>query len=718
MLLLIPAQKANEEDGGTTTNISNSNNNSRRPLSPTRSSPSTSTSGRVLVVLPSHTDLTSKLTVSDSPSSLLTTTTSFQHNQRPNNNHHYSSSSPYTGYNGGGGGGMDPDTFARLRYSSSSSSSSSSNISSPRPHRSRSRSQSSRRASGIPSSLSSSTTPATTTHAHTHTHTHTHTPTTSTAKLMMRSASTTNASMTKSIREAFKKSMTVHSPLLTSTSSGMVLDLSRGPESNITISNSGKNNSGPAIALMMTGVDVGKKAGERAAGGVGLALKDCARQPKQQQLSFERGVDSLPLENDSGGYDVEIKSRKRSQEEMMEDLGSGAAVNSEPMDVTPNDSNRDSPMTTPQCHNGYWNRNDLGIFDAAAISKGLLALDVDADPPPPSKKTAVSRLQLSSSLSSSSLSVSAKLSSSTASSSSSTITSTTSQSQSPHGSRSSSSSPSLVLPSSSSSSPGSITSPSLQSSPAPALAPAVTTRRTLGGEKKANHCHNEEEEDDDYNTQDQGHQEQPSSELSPPLELAFAHAIDGFESSSPDPDDKSYNNDKYKYYPTLYPIQSQVRLSTQQQHQQQYQGLPFVSRPLPPSALSSSTPVLAASVASLSHPLHPPYSQQPQQQPLHPYHQQQQQQQQQLPSCYYLPPSAFRTASAVAAEAQLEAAERKRKEEKEVVLAAIDAERERRNVDGVKAVEQEQEGRKQTKVEEEVGEEEDEFLIFPSPSLS
>ncbi|KAH7051475.1 hypothetical protein BKA57DRAFT_457300 [Linnemannia elongata] len=168
------------------------------------------------------------------------------------------------------------------------------------------------------------------------------------------------------------------------------------------------------------------------------------------------------------------------------------------------------------------------------------------------------------------------------------------------------------------------------------------------------------------------------------------------------------------YQQQSYPPYLYSRHPQSHQAQPQTQGPPLVQRPSP-----LSTSAATATSASMSHPSHPLY-QHKHQHRYHPQHQhqhqqqqqQQQHQQQQLPSCYYLPPSAFRTASAVAAEEQLEA-ERKRKELLHLAATAT-------NIDGEEQINERmtdqelEEEKKKNKVEVEVGEE---FLIFPSPNL-
>ncbi|KAG0320665.1 hypothetical protein BGZ97_013095, partial [Linnemannia gamsii] len=270
---------------------------------------------------------------------------------------------------------MDPDTIARrLRYSSNSPATYTTNTASPR-----SGSRPSRRSStlAIPS-LSSS--PSITNDATSANSAYSTSTTAKSAKIAMTSSVARHA--TRSFREAFKKSMTVHSPLLTSTSSGMVLDLSPGPEPNIT-GGSKLRGGGSAVEVART-VDARKA-------GVGLALNIGMRQQRRKASAKHLEVSPdvhhrqfLVPPVFSSHSEIGKKSRKRSQDEMMEDLDRGidsgagdsfGGVKSELMDT----------------------RLDGGglRFNAAAISSGFSVLNVGADSPPPSKKAAVSCSQSS-----------------------------------------------------------------------------------------------------------------------------------------------------------------------------------------------------------------------------------------------------------------------------------------------------------------------------------
>lgn len=862
MLLLVPTQKTNE-DGGPTASSQQPNSSSPSHFSPTtattthssalsKSGPISTSSGRVLVVLPSHTDLTSKLTVSDSsvlttsflhhslsspysehhddsrehgqlmgysgrrrshgnniyagfysgmvqsldPEFDTTTVTGYIDEQRPHRRHSVqagsmaqssasfysppsspststplSSNSPlsqhlsfvdspftdslsrrrhsHLGLALGGSSDsseMDLDTIARLRHSSSSPAAASSHTNR------RSGSRLSQRASTVtaPSLSSLSISSALTTSAYI--------PTTKSAKMVMASA----RHATRSFREVFKKSMTVHSPLLTSTSSGMVLDLTPGPEPNFVSSKlrvgggGGRGVSGSGGGGAM--VDVSRVGGS----GVGLARSVDSKQHQHQKTS---------------------SSRKRSLDEMMKDLdrdGNVGGVNSEPVD-TASDSSNSQPYS-PTAYHKQQKKGDSNSghgFDATVTSNGLSALlDVDADSSPPSKKkAAVSRSQSSSPLATTSVSGPVSVPSS----------SSASQSQSPRGSSSrssSSSSPTYVTP-----------SPS-HSSPAPA--PVKADHRIREDDEGV-----EGEEEVDYHTLNQEREHQgpldrvvTTQDISAiaasmgaltPLEIQrrlYAHQekqqklrkrrlllhqqqllqqqqqqfLRGSAGTS-----VSHHFPNFRPLPTATGDSSQIQTPTTQQ---QYRGIvggnhigtvdpigrttsattiasrttvmnmtsPYQQQPYPPYLFTRhpqghqtqpqtqgpplvqhpsplSTSAAATTSASMAHPLHPLYQQQ-NQHPYHPQHQQQQQQQQQLPSCYYLPPSAFRTASAVAAEEHLED-ERKRKEllHLAATTTAIDGEEQTKER---KADQELEEDKKMKRVEEEEGEE---FLIFPSPTL-
>ncbi|KAG0298022.1 hypothetical protein BGZ96_003290, partial [Linnemannia gamsii] len=134
---------------------------------------------------------------------------------------------------------------------------------------------------------------------------------------------------TRSFREAFKKSMTVHSPLLTSTSSGMVLDLSPGLEPNIAV---GSKLRGGGHASEDAGTTDMCKTGAGATG-VGLALNVGMKQQQRQASAKQLGEVSSDIHQRqrlvplifSSNCEIDEKSRKRSQDEMMEDLDRGGS---------------------------------------------------------------------------------------------------------------------------------------------------------------------------------------------------------------------------------------------------------------------------------------------------------------------------------------------------------------------------------------------------------
>ncbi|KAF8949064.1 hypothetical protein BGZ47_011292 [Haplosporangium gracile] len=824
MLLLVPAQNTNEEGGPTTNNQQSTSLSSH--FTPTtaiaHSSTSSSsasistTSGRVLVVLPSHTDLTSKLTVSDSSVLALhsghridnnedeqlmgyndrrrsqdntyngalysgmvkssdqefdaITTTGYMDGQRyyrhsvqagsisrstpysssssSSTSTPFSSNSPLSQHlsfvdsllgdadSGGGssfadnltrrrhshlglalGGsssGMDPDTVAHLRRSSNSP------VAASGYTTRRFRSRSSRRAStlAIPSFPAYSTTS-----------TSPYTPTTKNAKMAM--AAGRNAA--RSFQEAFKKSMTVHSPLLTSTSSGMVLDLSPGPEPNVVSSK--LRGIGACTASASAAVDESKAAK------IGLAVSVSGKQ-HQQQASIKHGEDSPDVRHRLVPP-LFSSSRKRSQKEMVEDLDRGGGgggvgvggVKSESMDTASNDNSRLGNNGPPaalqkQKKSGSSSRPS---FDTAVISRSHSSSSLVTPVPGPGSVSFSSASQ--------------------------------SQSQSPRGSNksSSSSSPAFAMRSSS------------LSSPAPV--PATMAHRIQKGDEL-----DEEDAYDYYSLNQEQQQQDPldkvvtAQDISAitasmgaltPLEIQrrlYAHqekqqklrkrwVLHHHQQQQQhllhQQQQQQFSRGSMsalQHLTNFCPLPTtgelnQVQTPKTQMQQQQYRGIvggnhngtvDLFGRRTPASTMATGTTTTntTSPYQQQQYPPHPhirhPQSHQTQLQtqgsatsssapmshPLHPlYSQQQQQQQQQLPSCYYLPPSAFRTASAVAAEEQLEA-ERKRKE---FLLAALAITTDGEEQTNGRKTDQELEGEKK-KVEEEE-EEGEEFLTFSSPTL-
>ncbi|CAO3571444.1 unnamed protein product [Mortierella alpina] len=248
MLLLVPAQKSegnrsDDKQNPFSIRSAHSSHNSSSSFS------SPSTCGRVLVVLPPRTDMSSTLVVSDKSitTALTTTLCSSQHppcgelnhvtdpatrtywsrheNTEEANDAVAEKSRPYGSRPPSGNHARPSRRHSYFRSSVAEHSHAWRWSTHPR-----SRSRSNKTASLLrqKSCISSTTTSSSSSSSSTSTTSTTSTATTNTTSRPL-SPHPPYSDSQRLLREAFKKTMTVRSPLLTSTSSGMVLDLTPGP---------------------------------------------------------------------------------------------------------------------------------------------------------------------------------------------------------------------------------------------------------------------------------------------------------------------------------------------------------------------------------------------------------------------------------------------------------------------------------------------------------